>query len=529
VSDANGGPTIPGVVDLVQVGRGGFGVVYRGYQPELGRNVAVKLISTPGTPEEAVERWRREVSAMGRLSNHPNIVSVYAGGVTDDGSPYLVMPYIPDGTLGDRLRRDGAMAPEAVAALGAKLAGALASAHHAGVLHRDIKPDNVLLSPYGEPQLTDFGIARLVDATATLTRSIQASLPYAAPEVLMGHPATAAADVYGLGATLHACLAGEAPFPTRGEEALVAFVGRIAHEPAPDLRASGVPAPLADVVARALAKTPEERIRSADALQQELEAAGRALAAGGAAAGETTVVRPTGGTVLLPTEGAAPDAGAAGATPPGAVRRTPAAVPPRGRTNRAAVAVAGVVIAVLVAALVALLLDGDGDGSDGDDVVTAPGGAATSVPATTPTTAAEVTTSTTPTTAPTTTTTTAATTTTASTTTTTTTTTTTVPASGEAAPAIARTATGYFEALAEGDLRAAYGMLSPGLRAAQSRDSYESFWGERDVSVVGDPIVDAAGRTARVPIEIDGRRQDFTLRLVPGEGGSWLVDGPRPR
>lgn len=108
---------IPGVEDLEPIGRGGFGVVYRGRQRELDRQVAVKVISSPGTPEAAVERWRREVTAMGRLSNHPNIVAVYAGGVTDDGSPYLIMPYVPGGSLGDQLREKGPLGAAEVASL----------------------------------------------------------------------------------------------------------------------------------------------------------------------------------------------------------------------------------------------------------------------------------------------------------------------------------------------------------------------------------------------------------------------------
>ncbi|MEJ7846116.1 MAG: serine/threonine-protein kinase, partial [Acidimicrobiales bacterium] len=265
-------PTIEGVADLLAIGRGGFGTVYRGRQPHLDREVAVKVLDAHDADGIALQRFQREVGAMGRLSNHPNIVAVYDGGVTAEGHPYLVMPFVPGGSLGDLLRRDGPLAPDMVAAMGAKLAGALASTHAAGVLHRDVKPDNVLISPYGEPQLTDFGIARLADATTTAWQSVALTVHYAAPEVLGGEPASPASDVYALGATLHACLTGTPPFKGEPGEALMAVVGRIATQPAPDLRAAGIDDPLAAVVEAALAKDPADRIPTAEELRRRLEA-----------------------------------------------------------------------------------------------------------------------------------------------------------------------------------------------------------------------------------------------------------------
>ncbi|MDQ3095837.1 MAG: serine/threonine protein kinase, partial [Actinomycetota bacterium] len=274
-------PSVPGVEDLEPIGRGGYSVVYRGRQPELGRDVAVKVITAPGTVDPAADWWRREMTAMGRLSNHPNIVTAYASGMTGEGSPYLLLPYVPGGSLQDRLRREGPLSPDEAVSLGAKLASALSAAHAAGVLHRDVKPDNVLLSPYGEPQLTDFGIARLRDATTTAVGLVHATVAYAAPEVLAGEPATEVADVYGLAATLHTCLAGTPPFRSQEEDTLVALLARIATQPPPDLRALGVPSELAAVIEGGLAKDPGGRIGSADELRRLLEAAGQAPASVG--------------------------------------------------------------------------------------------------------------------------------------------------------------------------------------------------------------------------------------------------------
>lgn len=527
--------------DLEVIGRGGFGVVYRGRQAELGREVAVKVISTPGTAGSAVERWRREVTAMGRLSNHPNIVAVYSGGVTADGSPYLVMPYVPGGSLRDRLTTDGPLSPAEVASFGSRLAAALATAHAAGVLHRDVKPDNVLLSPYGEPQLTDFGIARLLDATVTATSSVHATIPYAPPEVLAGQPATEAADVYGLGATLFACLTGAAPFPSSSEDSLVALVGRIAGQPPPDLRARGVPDALASVIERALAKTPEERIPTADELRRRLEQVS-AILAGPAAADDTQPHHPPGGTwgaageegdehtSVMPVvpEATAWAQGSTGADPGTAVldddedevedEVEPAVPPPP--SGRRSVWRHPVLLAALVALLVVLAVafeagvrNRTGDDESADDRASATTETLAEEPATTePETTEPETTTTAPTT-------------TEAPTTTVPTTTTEPPPPDTSEPE--GTAAAYFQALARGDLAAGYGMLTPEFRAIQSRESYERFWRPRSVEVTGQPTVDPATGRASVPVRINGEPQQFPLTMVEREG-RWMVDGPRP-
>ena len=260
-------PSIPGVEELEPVGRGGFAVVYRGWQPEYQRYVAVKVLE-PSTDPAVVGRFRREVRAMGAVSDHPNVVPIYGAGVVD-GRGYMVMPLLPGGTLDDKIRSAPLDAPEVVR-IGRALADALAASHRIGLLHRDVKPANVLFTAYGDPQLADFGIARFADATATHT-GFAATVAYAAPEVLQGEPATPASDVYSLGATLHAALRGEAPFRRVDGEPAVATAMRVLSDEPAHLKAAGVPAALAAVVERAMAKDPADRYPTAQALRHALE------------------------------------------------------------------------------------------------------------------------------------------------------------------------------------------------------------------------------------------------------------------
>jgi serine/threonine protein kinase len=241
--------------------------VYRGWQPEYQRYVAVKVLE-PSTDPAVVGRLRREVRAMGAVSDHPNVVPIYGAGVVD-GRGYMVMPLLPGGTLDDKIRSAPLDAPEVVR-IGRALADALAASHQIGLLHRDVKPANVLFTAYGDPQLADFGIARFADATATNT-GFAATVAYAAPEVLRGEPATPASDVYSLGATLHAALRGEAPFRRREDEPAVATAMRVLSDEPAHLGAAGVPAALAEIVERAMAKDPVYRYPTAQALRRALD------------------------------------------------------------------------------------------------------------------------------------------------------------------------------------------------------------------------------------------------------------------
>nr|WP_081514480.1 serine/threonine-protein kinase [Nocardia donostiensis] len=251
-----------GLSDAVEIGRGGFGVVYRCTQPALDRVVAVKVLSSD-LDTESRERFLREEQAMGRLSGHPNIVDILQVDMTPSGLPFIVMPYSTSGSLEGLVRDHGPISWQDALRVGVKLAGAIESAHRAGILHRDVKPGNVLLSQYGEPQLTDFGIARVPGGFRTSSRMITGSPAFTAPEVLKGDEPSVRSDVYGLGATLFALLTGHAAFERRAGEKVVAQFLRITTQPVPDLRDQDIPADLAAAIEHAMAQEPRDRPASA--------------------------------------------------------------------------------------------------------------------------------------------------------------------------------------------------------------------------------------------------------------------------
>ena len=259
---------IPGVTDLSEIGRGGFSTVFRGRQTQFDRVVAVKVLSTD-LDDETNRRFERECAAAGNLSWHPNVVTVYGSGVTASGRPYLVMEYAPNGSLADRIRRSGALPWTEAVDVTVKIAGALEASHHVGRLHRDIKPDNILVNQAGEPMLADFGIAAVTDAAVT---SVAASLAYAAPELLEGESSSVRSDVYSLAATCYALIAGTAPFGSDADS-IGAVVGQIRTRRLPDARALGVPDPVCRVLEMACSRDPSERPESALAFAGELQRA----------------------------------------------------------------------------------------------------------------------------------------------------------------------------------------------------------------------------------------------------------------
>lgn len=259
-----------GFVDAVEVGRGGAGVVYRCYQSSLRRSVAIKVLASDLNKDNQ-ERFLREGYAMGGLSGHPNIMNILQVGVTETRRPYIVMPYYQSGSLAERLRRSGRIAWPDALRMGVKLSGALETAHRARTLHRDIKPGNVLINEYGEPQLSDFGIARIAGGYETATGFFTGTLAFTAPEVLAGSPPTVTSDVYSLGATIYALIAGTAAHERKSGEEVVAHYLRISSTPVPDLRLQGIPTDVCAAIEKAMSLDPAERHGSAAEFGHELQ------------------------------------------------------------------------------------------------------------------------------------------------------------------------------------------------------------------------------------------------------------------
>ncbi|MEN3313968.1 MAG: serine/threonine-protein kinase PknK [Acidimicrobiaceae bacterium] len=311
---------VRGVTDAVEIGRGGFAVVYRAFQPAFERFVAVKVLDISGVDDSAQSSFQRECRAIGTLSGRPNILTVHEAGLTETGKPYLVMALAKE-SLEDRLDRQGPLpVPEAVG-IGLKVAGALEFAHGAGILHRDVKPANILLSDDGEPQLADFGIAR-VASTTLLTRSGLAFTPtHAPPEAMEGKAPTPASDVYSLASTIFNLIAGHPAFVESADESLFVVLARVGSAPVPDLRPQGVPDSLCSVIENAMAKDPAERPPSAAAFasalalarldgREEAPVAARAFTpASPGGAGRTVPAADTGAAVAEPAPPASPPDG----------------------------------------------------------------------------------------------------------------------------------------------------------------------------------------------------------------------------
>lgn len=259
-----------GFADFEEIGRGGFGVVYRARELALDRHVAVKFLPAAAMGESTRKRFERECRAMAALSAHPNIVSLITHGIAEESRrPYIVMEYVAGGSLGRRAPLPWSDAVEA----GVALAGALETAHRAGILHRDVKPENVLLSEYGEAKLADFGVAKVQDSSETPTGNITASILHAAPETLIGRRPGPSTDVYSLTSTVYALILGRAPFARTDEETLAPLITRICIEPPPSLLDDGVPPEVDAVLQRGLDKDPQQRFATAAAFAEALQEA----------------------------------------------------------------------------------------------------------------------------------------------------------------------------------------------------------------------------------------------------------------
>ena len=240
-----------------EIAQGGMGVVYAGRDTLLERPVAIKVLRLePG--RESQDEFLREARAAAAL-RHPHIVDVYDAGVERD-RPYIVMEYVSGETLRDRLTREGPLAPLEAAALAAEIAEALDYAHRRGVVHCDVKPGNILLSPEQGPKLVDFGIARA--GTGTDDGSIAGTAAYIAPEVIEGSAVDGRTDIYSLAAVLYEMLTGTPPH--RGRDLAEVFTRRERETPEPPHeRNPAVPYELSAVVLRALQPDPARRFASA--------------------------------------------------------------------------------------------------------------------------------------------------------------------------------------------------------------------------------------------------------------------------
>jgi tetratricopeptide (TPR) repeat protein len=255
-----------------ELARGGMGVVYRARDPFLDRQLALKVISADDFHDpEGQERFRREALVLARL-RHSGVVPVHGAGLTPQGYPYLVMDLIAGGSLEARLAA-GPLAPAEAVRLTRQVAEAADYAHREGVLHRDIKPGNVLLSGRGDAVLSDFGLAKLVgEDRLTQTGDILGTPSYMAPEQVQGQVSlTPAVDVYALGATLYRMLTGRPPLAAATTTELFMKVVEVTPPPASEF-VNGIDEELEEILARCLEKSPKDRFGSMGALAKALEA-----------------------------------------------------------------------------------------------------------------------------------------------------------------------------------------------------------------------------------------------------------------
>jgi serine/threonine-protein kinase len=259
------------------IGQGGMGEIYRAEDELLGRTVAVKVLAKRFSADEALRgRFTREALAAARLSGEPNTVTIFDVGEYE-GRPFIVMEYLRGGSLEDRLREHGAQDPGRVLAWLDEAGAALDAAHDHGVVHRDVKPGNLLLAGDGTVRVADFGVASAAGLDSlTMTGTILGTAGYLAPEQARGEPTTAATDLYALAVVAFELLTGQRPFQADNPTAEAAAH---VHAPVPDVSERGdLPRELDPVFRRAMAKDPADRYSSAadfvSALREALRSAG---------------------------------------------------------------------------------------------------------------------------------------------------------------------------------------------------------------------------------------------------------------
>jgi len=361
-----------------RLARGGMADVFVARDQLLGRPVAVKVLFPEfATDPKFVERFRREAQAAASL-NHPNIVSIYDWGA-ELGTYYIVMEYVEGQSLAQILRRDKRLTAEQVTRVALDVSQALGFAHEGGVVHRDVKPGNVLVSPKGEMKVADFGIATALtgnaDANLTQTGSVMGTATYFSPEQAQGLKVDHRSDLYSLGVVMYEMLVGEAPFTG---ETPVSIAYKHVQEPVVPVSERGVEVPraLAAITMKLLSKNPDNRYPSAEALLADLDRfrQGQAIAAAAAAA-PIAAAPPLQQTAALPAQGAAPapvqpgPQAVATVVPPGGATRTisqaAAYTPPPRR--RGGLIVAGLLMSMLILAGFLILLQSNLNGDDEDD------------------------------------------------------------------------------------------------------------------------------------------------------------------
>jgi serine/threonine protein kinase len=323
-------PALPGYSDPELIAHGTTALVFRAMQTRLNRPVAIKVI-TAETVEGAVPlNVERELATTVALSSQPHIVSIIDTGVTADDRRYIVMEYCEGGSYAQILRQKGPLPVDDVVDVGIKIGQALHAAHVVGIVHRDVKPSNILRSRFG-PALTDFGIARAPDELgSTLTREMMTP-HHASPEALLHQAQSGLSDVYSLASTMWTLLVGHPPFvdPARPDMDMYSFRDRVLHDPLPPMERGDVPDWLDAELRRAMAKLPEQRHQSALGFSQALQRGSLGLPSEGPPGAEP----PRGNAPSVATDAVATPAAVPAPRPPGfepapIYRPTPTSAPP---------------------------------------------------------------------------------------------------------------------------------------------------------------------------------------------------------
>jgi serine/threonine protein kinase len=262
------------LLDRYEVGRllgaGGLAEVFEGRDRLLARRVAIKVLQAQFARDPSfVTRFKREAQ-IGASLRHPNIVEVYDNG-TEDGTHFIVMEYVEGRTLKDVIRTEGPMSPERAAEITADVCSALAATHARGIVHRDINPGNVMLTPEGKVKVMGFGIARATTSeTITQTAAVVGTAQYISPEQAQGHTVDGRSDIYSLGCSLYEMLTGTVPFT--GDSPVAIAYRHVREDPTPPrMLNTDVPAPLEAICLKAMAKLPDNRYQTAAELHDDLE------------------------------------------------------------------------------------------------------------------------------------------------------------------------------------------------------------------------------------------------------------------